>query len=87
MTKREQIEEEAIIIVDGIAFRIECLNNKWYVVCHNMGNISKMLYLNLLQDGRMYNDFCNMSEANMYKSMLWIERNKAMFLKEIQKRS
>ena len=84
MTKIQQIENDAYMILCDIAFLFGTNNGKKCIYAFNLKNIKqKALFQVRGSDLLLYQS--NMSKENTYKSMIIVERNKQKMIEDLEK--
>lgn len=78
-TRREIIEEEAYMVLSDIAFGFEEINGKVFLAAMNLKNLQQKAFFAIRKEDFMYMKG-NMSKQNTYKTMLIVEKNKAMLM-------
>lgn len=82
MTQLEQLENEAILIIDNIAFKKIKINNNIMLLATNIKNIKQTILFKYVNNNFvMVNG--DMSEANTYKTLYSIEKNKSILAKSM----
>lgn len=83
MTKRERLENEAFFVAQNLAFIFE-KNPNYIMVVYDLNNTKKYTAF-YLRGNRFLMYTSTMGQLNMYKSMLYVERNTKWMLKELEK--
>ncbi len=78
MTKFEKIQENAFMIIGGFAFllRVNTENEQKYIEVVNLRNLTQTMICNVYNGKDIRLADTNFSNENMYKVLLYIERNK-----------
>ena len=76
MKKVDIIKDESYMVLSGLAFRFLVKNNQYFIEVINLKNLSQSSIFIIRDMSSIL--FCrsNMSEANKYKSIAIVERNK-----------
>ena len=83
MTKRERLENEAFFVAQNLAFVFE-KNPNYTMVVYDLNNTKKYTAF-YLRGNRFLMCTSTRGQLNMYKSMLYVERNTKWMLKELEK--
>ena len=82
MTQLEQLENEAILIIDNIAFKKIKINNNIMLLATNIKNIKQTILFKYVNNNFVLVNG-DMSEANTYKTLYSIEKNKSILAKSM----
>lgn len=82
MTKREEIENKAYMILGNIAFCIINENQSNKLIAVNLKNTKQVVKFRLRDEDLLLQE-SSMSNENTYKAMLIAERNKVRLIKEL----
>ena len=88
MSKAEEIKQKAVMILNDIAFGFSTVDGHPRLVAVNLKNIKQTATF-LPREKERKKDFqlvnSALSEANTYKTMIIVEKNKAYLLEELNK--
>lgn len=77
MTRLDVIKKAAYMVISDLSYCFEKQNNIRYIRVYNNKNLNQTTLFLVRPDGSCLIQGSNMSEANKYKCMALLERNKA----------
>ena len=80
MARVDLIKNSAFMVLGGLAFVFDKTNSTPTILVYNLKNISQYTKFVIMDDGRILFTDSNMSEANKWKSIALVERNKSTLI-------
>lgn len=81
MTKLDKVKNSAYMVISDLSYCFEKHNNIRYIRVYNNKDLKQTTLFLVRPDGSCLMQGSNMSEANKYKCLALLERNKAELLR------